>query len=300
MKPKMTRVLCLSALTVIITAGIRWTTNDTLSLLNTSLGAVFAFFFEKLLHSVEDLGDDTDWKSSLRKLERGGFVEPDTPIRISFAYLYRIIIGNKYLLVKNSRRTGKFQPVGGVYKMSQKEKLELKNRYSAMNDDKIPIDESSLNDYRLRVPSRFLRRFVWRFSHQAERENFVNLGRELKEELVDKGVVSWKRIRYRVCGRYMSEVRFEQHFQVFELQLADIVELLPTSEQARDLEVLMQSPADGYIFATREEIESLGINTEAHQLSETIADHSLRILQEKESTLMRVSDQGRIYSVEIQ
>ena len=64
-------------------------------------------------------------------------------VRISFAYLFRIKIDGKYLLVRNTRGTEKFQPVGGVYKLFENEKIELKNLYQVMDDDKISIDESS-------------------------------------------------------------------------------------------------------------------------------------------------------------
>lgn len=89
-------------------------------------GLVLGFSLPALWKAIQDLSDTTDWKTSQRKLERGGFIKGDTIVRISFAYLYRIKIGNKYLLVKNERGTGKYQPVGGVYKLLGNEKIELK------------------------------------------------------------------------------------------------------------------------------------------------------------------------------
>lgn len=74
-----------------------------------------------------------------------------------------IKIGDKNILVKNERGTGKEQPVGGVYKLFGNEKVELKNRYKVKDDNKISIDESSRNDYRLRIENRYLRKFVKRF-----------------------------------------------------------------------------------------------------------------------------------------
>lgn len=130
--------------------------------------------------------DTTNWKTSQRKLKRGRFIEDSTIIRISFAYLYRIKIGNKYLLVKNERGTGKYQPVGGVYKLLGKEKMELRNRYQVKDDNKIPLDRSSRDDYRLRLENRYLRKFVKRFDRKAEREQIYNLSREFREELIEK------------------------------------------------------------------------------------------------------------------
>lgn len=94
-------------------------------------GIALGFSLPGLVNSIQDLLDTTNWKTSQRKLKRGRFIEDSTIIRISFAYLYRIKIGNKYLLVKNERGTGKYQPVGGVYKLLGKEKMELRNRYKS-------------------------------------------------------------------------------------------------------------------------------------------------------------------------
>ncbi|MBR0171669.1 MAG: hypothetical protein IJQ21_02645 [Lachnospiraceae bacterium] len=58
-----------------------------------------------------------------------------------------------------------------------------------------------------------------------------NVGREFKEELIDTRLLNWSHIEYRYCGRYMSDLRFEKHFQMYELLLADVVELMPTKEQ---------------------------------------------------------------------
>lgn len=80
-------------------------------------GALFATFIGWVGRAFQDLSDTTDWKTSQRKLKRGGFIKDDTLIRISFAYLYRIKVGDKYMLVQNSRNTKKYQPVGGVYKL---------------------------------------------------------------------------------------------------------------------------------------------------------------------------------------
>lgn len=132
-------------------------------------GIALGFSLPGLVNSIQDLLDTTNWKTSQRKLKRGRFIEDSTIIRISFAYLYRIKIGNKYLLVKNERGTGKYQPVGGVYKLLGKEKMELRNRYQVKDDNKIPLDRSSRDDYRLRLENRYLRKFVKRFVRKAER-----------------------------------------------------------------------------------------------------------------------------------
>ena len=263
-------------------------------------GALIAIFIERVVIAFQDLWDTSNWKTSQRRLKRGGFIADDTVVRISFAYLYRIKIGNKYLLVQNTRNTGKYQPVGGVYKFKDEEKEELKNRFHVMDDDKILIDKSSKNDYRLRMENRYLRKFMNRFdSGKAQRECIDNLGREFKEELIDTGIVSWTQIQYRYCGRHISELKFGEHFQIYELQLADVIELIPTSEQETDLQRMLSCPSEKYRFATAEQIACLGMDTESGELYEWIGDHTKTILQENEGRLVKSYVIGKTYTISI-
>lgn len=262
-------------------------------------GIILGFSLPATVCAIQDLFDNTHWKESQRKLKRGGFISDNTIIRISFAYLFRIKVGNKYLLVRNNRGTKKFQPVGGVYKLKGKEKIVLKNLFNVMDDDKIPIDKSSLDDYRLRMESKHLRKFVERFDDKARREQIINLSREFKEELIETGIVDWKSIKYRFCGRHMTDLRFSEHFQIYELLLADVVELLPTADQERDLQQLAQQHSDIYYYATANEIESLGIDVETGKLEEIIGDHSKKVVQENEGKLMIIPGSGDIYTVDL-
>lgn len=262
-------------------------------------GIVLGFSLPGLWHSLQDLSDTTNWKVSQRKLERGNFIKDDTIIRISFAYLYRIKISDKYLLVKNERGTGKFQPVGGVYKMKGNEKFELKNLFLVKDDDKVPIDESSRDDYRLRMENKYLRKFVKRFNKRAERERIEDLSREFEEELIKTKIVNWDHITYRFCGRHMTELKFGEHFQIYELLLADVVELIPSPEQEEDLRKMMEVPSNVYRFATAREIVSLGINTSTGNLEESIGDHTKKIIQENEGKLLKIPGAGKEYTVRL-
>ena len=262
-------------------------------------GILLGMSLPSVWHSIQDLYDTTNWQVSQRKLLRGKVITNDTNVRISFAYLFRIKVGDKYLLVRNNRGTEKFQPVGGVYQFKRGEKNELKRLYNVIDDNKIPIDESSRDDYRLRMANKYLRKFVNRFDGKARREQIDNLGRELKEELIDTGIVNWTKIKYRVCGRHMTELRFSEHFQIYELLLADVVELMPTVEQENDLRKLMCTQSDAYYFATEEEIKSLGIDTTARKLKEIIGDHTLKTLQENEGKLVNVPGANETYTINL-
>ena len=248
---------------------------------------------------VQDISCKQRWQKSQKRLEREGKLTKTTPVRISFAYLYQIKVGDKYLLVPNMRNTGKYQPVGGVYKMKAKEKEVLSVKFHIIDDDKIMPDVASRNDYRLKMRNEYLRKFVRRFNKTSDREKIENLGREFKEELLYTGILDWKTITYRYCGRHMSDLKFSDHFQIYELLLADIVELLPTEEQERDLKEMMAVKTELYAFATAEEIQSLGIDTNRGELHEWIADHSMKILQENESTLLKMKNTGKKYTVSL-
>lgn len=261
-------------------------------------GVIMGVLIPVWLHAIQDLGDTTNWKASQRRLLRGGYISDDTIIRVSFAYLFRIKAGNKYLLVKNARGTGKYQPVGGVYKMLRNERTNLKNLFRVVDDDKVPLDESSRDDYRLQMQSKYLRRFVARFnSKKANRERIDDVSREFYEEL--GSILNWNKIRYRYCGRHMTELTFSDHFQCYELLLADIVELNPSQEQRADLERLKNSQSDYYIFATADVINGLGVAPGTDKLEECIADHTKKILQESEVFLTKEPQTGAFFEVSL-
>ena len=266
-----------------------------------TLAAMFGgLALPKAFDAAVDFLDDNMWKMTERKLKRGGFIDRNTLIRISFAYLYRIKVDGKYLLVKNARGTGKYQPVGGVYKTTDAEASKLKNLYNVVDDDKIPMDSSTRRDYRMQLPDRYLRRFVRRFNRASiQRENIENLSREFREELIDTGILNWSKIRYRFCGRHYAELKYSNHFQCYELLLADIVELIPSTRQKTDLQKLMQQSNDYLFFATADEIKALGVQFGTDRLQETIGDHSVKILQETEQHLERIRGYGEKYKVSL-
>ena len=298
MKRKILKLILLFSLIIICCGIALFFGNKELTLASSVVSSFVGFLIPNGLNAAQDLMDTANWKTSERKLIRGKFIKGETLIRISFAYLYRIKVNNNYLLVKNARGTGKYQPVGGVYKMLGSERIELKNLYHVVDDDKVPLDKSSKDDYRLQLPCKYLRRFVRRFnSPKASRERIDNVSREFKEELGD--VITWNKIEYRYCGRHMTDLKYSDHFQCYELLLADVVELLPTDNQIEDLKKMMLHPSDYYHFATTEEIKNLGVVPGTEMLQETIADHSQKILQENEQNLMKEPHVKEIFSVSL-
>lgn len=277
--------LVLSGILLWLTAAFQ----ETCPMGNILCGIFLGMTISKLFASGQDFLDTTPWKASQRKLERGGLIKKDSPIRISFAYLFRIMVDGKYFLVKNGRGTEKFQPVGGVYKMYDAEAQYLRQRFYAADDNSIPMDRSSRGDYRLRLKNRYLRKFVKRFDKTRERENIQNLSREFREELISTGILGGPEfdvLAYSECGRHFTELHFSEHFQCYELLMADIVELHLTAVQEEKFRELMETRSTKYCFATSGEIESLGVKIGTEDLRETIGDHTKKILVEHSDDLI--------------
>lgn len=81
--------------------------------------------------------------------------------------------------------------------------------------------------------------------------------------------------------------------------LADIIELIPTPDQERDLKNLMNVFSDKYRFAKEGQITCLGMDIDSGMLYEWIADHTKKILQEQESQLIKMPGTGSVYTVEL-
>lgn len=259
------------------------------------LGCYLPFTFKK----CQDFFDTKSWQSDLRKLRRGGELKSNDRLRISFAYLFRIKVDDKYLLVLNNRGTQKYQPVGGAYQFNEEEKIYLSNKFKFSDDEKIKRDELSRNDYRLNVPVKYIRKFIKRFDKTDNREGVNDLSREFKEELIRTGIIDFKNIKYRYCGRHFSKIQYSRHFNCYELLLADIVELELTDEQCYKLRSLMEKKSKLYRFISSKEIKSCGIYEGTNKLIESIGDHTIKILQETEDELLRVKGSLKSYTISL-
>ncbi|MFB5311079.1 SMODS-associated NUDIX domain-containing protein [Enterococcus casseliflavus] len=249
---------------------------------------IFGLLIGYLFILIKELLDNTNWKSSQRKLQKKGDIQEDSEIRISFAYLFRIIVDGKYFLVLNNK-SSKYQPVGGAYKLKKEESQYLSEKLPVENDDKIPIDETTKGDYRLYVKNKDLRKFVKRFDKTQHRECIDNLGREFKEELFSTNILdqhSFGDLKYKYCGRHMTDVQFSSYFDCYELLLADIVEVILNDEQEQLFRDLMKKSDKRYMFATFHEIRTGGVKYGTNSLEDNIANHTPKILSENTDTLI--------------
>ena len=240
-----------------------------------------------LFSKILSLFEGNNWKTSQRKLVKDGKLQPDTKIRISFAYLFRIRIDNYYFLIQNNR-SKKYQPVGGAYKFSEKERDYLSDNYSLEDDDRIPVDEITKLDYRLFVKNKDLKNFFKRFNKTPHRENIENLSREFIEEIFNSGILNqddFGTLTYKYCGRHITQIE-DTVFWPFEILLADIIEVRLTDEQENLLRGLMKKECKKYIFATSKDIKHLGVKIGTHELGDNIANHTHKILTENSDTLI--------------
>nr|WP_317914681.1 hypothetical protein [Carnobacterium maltaromaticum] len=251
---------------------------------NLIAGALIHPFF----NSFVDLTDNENWEKSQRKLKRAGLLQKETIIRISFAYLFRIKVDGKYFLVKNSR-SGKYQPVGGAYKFYKEEADYLRDNIPVENDDRIPVDQITKLDYRLLVKNKLLRKFIRRFNKTLYREQITDLSREFVEEIFFTGILNkdtFGKLSYNYCGRHMTNVEFGNIFKIYELLLADVVEVQLSHEQEELFRILMGKDSDEYQFVTASEINALGVDYGTNNLADTIANHTPKILSDNTEELI--------------
>lgn len=195
-------------------------------------------------------------------------------IRLSIAYLFRIKIDGKYLLVKSSRRNY-FQPVGGAFKTlpgSEKlfEKLNVKR-------DRLIETEKGIakNDLRVFVKGLNVIEFIEWFKSKEDRE--TSPWREFCEELITTNILPWTQFRF-------IDYKFKGTVQTPILNLDsgdkgifiyEIYDLLINDEQKPIFEALLANGnTDNYIWADEYLIKRLGHSENEKGYVHDIAPHT--------------------------
>lgn len=184
----------------------------------------------------------------------------DEMIRVSISALVRIRVYDKYLLVKGLRIRAQYQPVGGVLKRLPSS-FPLLSELGVREDEKMPVDEDTLNDLRVRVPSNALVAFLEWYDTGRGRE--ISPWREFYDELIKPGILPADRfpyILYDYVKRHVAGIQFSDFFQCDELLIAEIYELIPTNDQLEALKALRPETNEQVIWATESLIKSRGVN----------------------------------------
>lgn len=196
-------------------------------------------------------------KDKLRVCAEAWIRYRDTNIRVSVAYLFKIYVDGKYLLVKG-RNIDQFQPVGGVYKRLP-ESSKLFNQIGILDDKEIPICDTSRNDLRIRVKGKYLHKFISWFESKQDRE--ISHWREFCEELVQPGHLStgnFPHINYRYLHQNPFYLRWSPYYKCPEILIHEVYELIPNEKQLQELRQLTTSPSTDYQWVDEDTIERLG------------------------------------------
>lgn len=294
MKRKMTTLLILIiiSISIVILTYFRFTSNNELIWITVTSSILLSFSVKPYVNYVSKVFTQSNWEIDLHKLIRNKEISKKDYIRISYAYLYRIKIDNKYLLINNIR-FNKYQPVGGVYKYTDEfKKLYMPARY--IYSDNHIIDETTDKDFRLNVSVSKIKKFYKNFNKGVKyRENGSNILREFKEEVLKNSNTSVKskfnNVNTHFIGRHMQGITYSSFFGTYEMLLADIYELEFNKEQEKLLKDIIKDNAN-FLLENEALIKTMGVDTAKGKYLQTITEHSFKILESTNKELIDVKN----------
>jgi hypothetical protein len=232
-----------------------------------SLGFIIGSFIDFVIYLLENL---KDWKLFKTKV-----LKRNKPIRATVAYLFRIEVNGKYVLIKRHKkdRVG-YQPIGGAYKYFKEENREFFNGLGIEPCNFVERDCDTKDDLRIRINKRKeLLNFLRWFESRKNRE--VDPWREFYEELVKPGLLSeenFRHVKYAYIGSHKEIESPSPAFPIDEFRYADIFELRPDTDAQKDAIDALENEND-IIFVTPDEIRK-GATVDG----KTILPHTFKIL----------------------
>lgn len=196
-------------------------------------------------------------------------------IRLSFAYLFRIRVKGKYLLVK-SRKGNYYQLVGGAYKRY----LSTEKLFDCYDIRSDRIFETShgiaKNDLRIHVPGKFVLKIIDWFNTKEDRE--ISQWREFCEELLTTGILDkeiFRYIDYKYANTLQTPMQKAKKLDCQEILIYEIFDFIPNEEQAKALEELCdKGDTDMTKWADELIINSLGFNEYTRETPYEIGAHT--------------------------
>jgi hypothetical protein len=166
-------------------------------------------------------------------------------IRISVAYLVRVIADDHYLLVRGRRIPTQFQPVGGVYKVRQDVLKNLQEEYGVTPDKRFVGDADNAGDLRVMVPGRSVAAFLKWIGRRRELETAP--WREFYEELVRPGHLDAETFatpHFEFVKTYATRLHFDRYSDHYQLLIYDVFDLHLTDQQTAELRRLREQTLD--------------------------------------------------------
>lgn len=195
-------------------------------------------------------------------------------IRLTIAYLFRIHIDGKYILVRNKRNIYGYQPVGGVYKYLREENADFFDGIGLIDDTNIERDVIAEDDLRMELKRRYkLLTFIKWFDKKKHRE--MDPWREFYEELIQPGILShqnFPHIQYRFIKQH-AELKYSEHHRTLEYKVADIYELRFANQAQKDeIRQLIRNGHPDILAVTADEIKK------CKQADKNILEHTYKIV----------------------
>lgn len=200
-----------------------------------------------------------------------------TDVRFSISALVKIEIEGQFLLIKGGR-IDQYQPVGGVLKVFRDAKAKL-SRLGVKEDSKLPIDPDSLGDLRVFVPWKAVDPFLKWYMDGTGRES--SPWREFYEELIESKILSADTFRtpsFERIGLRIEGVRWSEHFQCYEVLIAELFSLVATPQQGIELQALREDPRSDLIWASPALIRARGYDAQIKSQVKRISEHSSWLL----------------------
>ena len=195
-------------------------------------------------------------------------------IRISAAYIFKIEIDGKYLLVKG-RNIDQFQPVGGVYKRLA-ESSTIFQQLEILDDKQIPICDTTRHDLRVRIKGKHLHKFLLWFDSQKERE--ISHWREFCEELILTNILDREKfphVNYKFLYRNPLYIHHSAFYECPEILIHEVFEFIPNESQRIELKNLLETekPNSAYRWVSEDTIRRLGY-TNNNTKPFSVAEHA--------------------------
>ncbi len=243
-----------------------------LSLAINIISSPLYFIIVEGLYSLKDFS--LFWKTKI--------LYRNKEVRLSIAYLFRIKVKGKYLLVKN-RRGDYYQLVGGAYKTLPEAKKVFK-KYDVTPDRKFETDNGiAKNDLRFSVPGKHVIDMIRWFHSKEDRE--ISQWREFCEELVTTGLLDKHKFRYidySYATTLQTPLKKAKKIDMQEILIYEIFDLVPNPEQKKYLEDLCDQGDTAEVrWADRVLIENLGFDQRTKEDEYQIGAHTKWALLEK-------------------